>query len=29
MSNVRHFGATGDGETDDTEAIRHALSEGD
>ncbi|MEZ6053773.1 MAG: right-handed parallel beta-helix repeat-containing protein [Planctomycetaceae bacterium] len=29
MSNVRNFGATGDGETDDTEAIRHALGEGD
>ncbi|MCA9075788.1 MAG: right-handed parallel beta-helix repeat-containing protein [Planctomycetaceae bacterium] len=29
MSNVRHFGASGDGETDDTDAIRHALSDGD
>ena len=29
MSNVQHFGATGDGTTDDTEAIRHAVQEGD
>ena len=29
MSNVRTFGAVGDGETDDTEAIRHALVDGD
>ena len=29
MSNVRNFGAAGDGTTDDTEAIRHAVEEGD
>jgi len=29
MSNVRTFGAVGDGEADDTEAIRHALEQGD
>ena len=29
MSNVRDFGAAGDGERDDTEAIRHALDQGD
>ena len=29
MSNVRRFGASGDGETDDTESIRHALQDGD
>lgn len=29
MSNVRRFGAAGDGTTDDTEAIRHALQDGD
>jgi hypothetical protein len=29
MANVRNFGATGDGNTDDTEAIRHAVVEGD
>ena len=29
MSDVRDFGAAGDGEIDDTEAIMHALSEGD
>ncbi len=29
MSNVRHFGAVGDGEVDDTAAIRHAIDEGD
>ncbi|MFQ5733125.1 MAG: right-handed parallel beta-helix repeat-containing protein [Planctomycetaceae bacterium] len=29
MSNVKHFGAVGDGRTDDTAAIQHALNEGD
>ncbi len=29
MSNVRDFGAAGDGKTDDTDAIRHAVTEGD
>ena len=29
MSNVKAFGAIGDGEADDTDAIRHALSQGD
>ena len=29
MSNVQRFGATGDGKTDDTEAIRHAVRDGD
>lgn len=29
MSNVRTFGAVGDGKTDDTAAIRHALIDGD
>ena len=29
MSNVRDFGAAGDGKTDDSEAIRHALADGD
>lgn len=29
MSNVQRFGATGDGTTDDTEAIRHAVRDGD
>ncbi len=29
MSNVRRFGAAGDGTTDDTQAIRHALRDGD
>ena len=28
MSNVRNFGATGDGKTDDSEAIEHALKDG-
>lgn len=28
MTNVRDFGAAGDGQTDDTEAIRHALADG-
>lgn len=27
MSNVRDFGATGDGQTDDTDAIQHALTD--
>ena len=26
MSDVRNFGATGDGTTDDTNAIRHAVA---
>jgi hypothetical protein len=29
MSNVQHFGATGDGQNDDTEAIQHAVRNGD
>jgi len=29
MSNVRDFGASGDGRTDDTDAIEHALEQGD
>lgn len=29
MSDVRQFGATGDGNTDDTAAIRHAIKDGD
>lgn len=29
MSNVTRFGATGDGKTDDTEAIQHTLADGD
>ncbi len=29
MSNVRRFGAMGDGRADDTEAIRHAIQDGD
>ena len=29
MSNVTRFGATGDGKSDDTEAIGHALADGD
>ncbi len=29
MSNVRRFGAAGDGVNDDTEAIRHAVQDGD
>src|SRR5258708_22482976 len=29
MSNVREFGAAGDGQTDDTDAIEHAVRDGD
>ena len=29
MSNVQRFGATGDGKTDDTDAIAHAVADGD
>src|SRR5205807_4093384 len=29
MSNVRQFGAAGDGQRDDTQSIEHALSDGD
>ena len=29
MSNIQYFGAVGDGKTDDTEAILHAIEQGD
>ena len=29
MSNVREFGAVGDGRADDIEAVQHAVSQGD
>ncbi|MEO1993794.1 MAG: glycosyl hydrolase family 28-related protein, partial [Planctomycetaceae bacterium] len=29
MSNVNNFGAVGDGQSDDTAAIRHAVQDGD
>ena len=29
MSNVRDFGAVGDGKTDDTQAVQHAVRDGD
>ena len=29
MSNLRNFGAVGDGKADDTKAIQHALAAGD
>lgn len=29
MSNIQYFGAVGDGETDDTQAILHAIEQGD
>ncbi|MFP6885246.1 MAG: glycosyl hydrolase family 28-related protein, partial [Roseibacillus sp.] len=29
MSNVRNFGAIGDGKADDTRAIQHAVADGD
>lgn len=29
MSNIRAFGAQGDGQADDTDALRHAISDGD
>ena len=29
MSNIQYFGAVGDGKTDDTQAILHAIEQGD
>ena len=29
MGRVKNFGATGDGKTNDTEAINHAMKDGD